>query len=238
MSAPGLRIETDFVASWLLQLAAQLSYRHGLGLALGPIRGEGLPPPGVLRVQRASLVGPAVTVLGSMLVGGHVHAQKKEGVPFKTPDNVELIRDVEYGKGGGRALKLHILRPKETPKEAMPVLVWIHGGGWQKGHRDSGIPRLAPYAARGYFCATIEYRLSDDRVPEFEKICLDSEVELAEVASCHQILTLVLGEPAEIPGQMRERLYAMAAQADEPPQQPPAAPAPQPVAVVETVPSA
>jgi hypothetical protein len=30
------------------------------------------------------------------------------------PDNVDLIRDVEYGKGGDRHLKLHILQPK-TP---------------------------------------------------------------------------------------------------------------------------
>jgi acetyl esterase/lipase len=83
---------------------------------------------------------------------------------FQVPDSVELLRDVEYGKGGDRPLKMHILRPKTTPKEAMPVLVWIHGGGWQAGSKDSGIGRLSPYAQRGYFCASIEYRFSSEAV--------------------------------------------------------------------------
>jgi acetyl esterase/lipase len=82
----------------------------------------------------------------------------------KLPDGVELLRDVEYGKGGERALKLHILRPKEQPKAAMPVVVWIHGGGWEKGNKDSGIALLAPFADRGYFCASVEYRLSAEAI--------------------------------------------------------------------------
>jgi acetyl esterase/lipase len=91
-------------------------------------------------------------------------AQKKDEKPFKLPDSVELLRDVEFGTGGKRPLKMHILRPKTLPREPMPVLVWIHGGGWQKGSKDSGILRLASFAERGYFCASAEYRLSDEAI--------------------------------------------------------------------------
>lgn len=86
----------------------------------------------------------------------------QKAVPL--PDRVELIRDVEYGKGGERPLKLHILRPKTTPKEPMPVVVWIHGGGWSGGNRDGGIGLLGRFAQRGYFCASIEYRLSGEAI--------------------------------------------------------------------------
>jgi acetyl esterase/lipase len=108
----------------------------------------------------------AFAVIGTALVAlspATVQAQKKAG-EFKAPDGVEWLKDVEYGRGGERPLKMHILRPAKTPREAMPVLVWIHGGGWQGGNKESGLGRLAPYAQRGYFCATIEYRLSGEAV--------------------------------------------------------------------------
>jgi hypothetical protein len=49
--------------------------------------------------------------------------------------------------------------------------------------------------------------LPPERVPELEKICLESDVHLAEAASCHQILALVLGEAASVPPELRDRCY-------------------------------
>ncbi len=79
---------------------------------------------------------------------------------MRVPEDVEWVKDVEYGVGGERKLLLDIVRPKHPPAGPMPVLVWVHGGAWLGGDKSSGIWRLAPYAQKGYFCATISYRLS------------------------------------------------------------------------------
>ena len=78
------------------------------------------------------------------------------------PQGVEIIRDIVFGTGGGRPLKLHLVRPKDPGDDALPVFVWIHGGGWKSGSKETAVPRLAHFAQRGFAGATIEYRLSDE----------------------------------------------------------------------------
>lgn len=64
---------------------------------------------------------------------------------------------------------------------------------------------------------TAEYldsTLGPDAVADFERSCLEAgtnaDMLLAEAASCHHILTMVLGEPAEVDADLRQRLYALA----------------------------
>ena len=79
-----------------------------------------------------------------------------------SPPSVELKADVEYCTGGGRPLKMHILRPRAQAVEPLPVILFIHGGGWFEGHRNRGLAPLVYFVERGYLGVSVEYRLSDE----------------------------------------------------------------------------
>ncbi|HYF79990.1 MAG TPA: prolyl oligopeptidase family serine peptidase [Symbiobacteriaceae bacterium] len=102
----------------------------------------------------------AVAVLGLMLFLASGCAYKTEPEPAEY--QVKQTFDVEYGKVGDRPLLLHIAQPDPTPKKPMPVVIWLHGGGWMSGRsKYSPNPQLVKH---GYFTVTVDYRLTDEAI--------------------------------------------------------------------------
>ncbi|MBN2022603.1 MAG: alpha/beta hydrolase [Pirellulales bacterium] len=80
-------------------------------------------------------------------------------------DKVAVQRDVEYGKAGERSLKLDLVLPKKPSDKPRPVIVFIHGGGWQAGDKSHGVALVARFAASGdYVGASVGYRLSGEAI--------------------------------------------------------------------------
>ena len=79
------------------------------------------------------------------------------------PDGVKAHRDLVYVGNGHERHKLDLFVP-EKADGPLPLIIWVHGGGWQNGSKDGCPPLRDGYTERGYAVASINYRLSGHAV--------------------------------------------------------------------------
>lgn len=77
-------------------------------------------------------------------------------------DNLRVEKDVAYVVDGDPSQKLDLYLPTQTSGKPLPLIVWVHGGGWMGGSKN-GCP-AAGMVARGYAAASVEYRFSQKAV--------------------------------------------------------------------------
>ncbi len=77
----------------------------------------------------------------------------------RVPDGVKAYRDLAYVENGHERHKLDLFVPEKVDAP-LPLIIWVHGGGWQNGSKDGCPPLRGGYTARGYAVASINYRLS------------------------------------------------------------------------------
>ena len=77
---------------------------------------------------------------------------------------VRLVPDVAYADDGHPRRRLTLVLPKQpTVSGPLPLIVYIHGGGWKAGDHRGGVRVLEGLVATGRFAgASIGYRLTDE----------------------------------------------------------------------------
>lgn len=75
------------------------------------------------------------------------------------PESIQEHKNLVYKTIDSTSLKLDIYEPKALKKDA-PLIIFIHGGAWEKGKKSNVLHYLISYAQKGYITATIQYRLS------------------------------------------------------------------------------
>jgi acetyl esterase/lipase len=80
---------------------------------------------------------------------------------FSSDQNFHTISDIQYCTVGGQPLLMDIFVPANRIRLPTPAVLWLHGGGWERGDKNgsSGAELLA---AQGFVTASIFYRLSGD----------------------------------------------------------------------------
>jgi acetyl esterase/lipase len=72
------------------------------------------------------------------------------------------VRDLDYGGKDNPRQKLDLYLPEKKPEKPLPLIVFIHGGGWETGSKnDCGI--VFPIMWDGYYAAaSLNYRLTNE----------------------------------------------------------------------------
>jgi acetyl esterase/lipase len=110
------------------------------------------------RLRIVIVLGVATGLLG---FGGPSNSQQpQKKTPPKLPEGTAIERDLSYGPHKERNV-LDLYVPKGDGP--FPLIVWVHGGAWQAGSKESGGQALR-FVSQGYAVASINYRLSQHAV--------------------------------------------------------------------------
>jgi acetyl esterase/lipase len=78
------------------------------------------------------------------------------------PEGTTVVCDVNYAGTKDPFQTLDLYVPPKAKSQRVPVVVWIHGGGWASGNKKGHTClRLLP---RGFAVASIEYRFSNEAI--------------------------------------------------------------------------
>ena len=92
--------------------------------------------------------------------------QDRPGQGMRVPESIEAHQDIAYADTDNPRQRLDLYLPKNRRSDKpLPVVAFIHGGGWQNGDKGGGYRQIATLIESGeYAGVSIGYRLSGEAV--------------------------------------------------------------------------
>jgi acetyl esterase/lipase len=80
--------------------------------------------------------------------------------------SLKIIENVPYADTNNPRQQIDLFLPRQQlDDKPLPIVAFIHGGGWRKGSRRSGLSFIGPIVQTGkYIGASIGYRLTDEAI--------------------------------------------------------------------------
>lgn len=129
------------------------------------------------------IVGRCRAAAGLIMLGGLSVAAACPGQ--------EVVRDIPYAEPAEARQVLDVHKPAGATKA--PVVVWIHGGGWQQGDKADVQAKPKFFTDRGFVFVSTNYRF----LPEVEMEAIVRDVAKA-VGWVHRHIAAHGGDPARI----------------------------------------
>lgn len=105
----------------------------------------------------------------------------------------KMTSDIPYIENGHKRHVLDLYTPEMQAEKKLPVMFWIHGGGWQVGDKSDVALKPKVLTERGYIFVSTNYRL----LPEVTMEELTSDVA-ASLGWVHKNIANYGGDPDRI----------------------------------------
>ncbi len=113
-------------------------------------------------MRRKTLTAAAAAMVLAVLlvVPGSALAQLDDTAAWASNllNTYRVVPNVTYGTANNRENKVDLYLPRGADGPT-PVLMYIHGGGWVGGSKESNVLRLLPWLEKGWAVVNVQYRL-------------------------------------------------------------------------------
>ena len=100
-----------------------------------------------------------IFLMSFLLAGVSAKAETDLSWGVDTQVNYRTLDNITYLTADGHESQLDAIIPRNT-SQALPTLVYIHGGGWVQGDKERVILHFLPYLQMGFAVVNVGYRLA------------------------------------------------------------------------------